>query len=200
MEIIDNFLVEKEFVALRDVITAPDFDWHFSPGNDETDEEISSPGLFTHIVHGEHEPFGHSSSCFRLLFCSLLSSVQFPGLGGVGVHIARIRINLNCKFPEPHKYMFHLDMSLGEPISAQWTTSILYINTNNGYTEFEDGTIVESVANRLVAFPANIKHRGVSQTDEETRILINFNYLREYMQDEAEDQFAEESPDNILYN
>jgi hypothetical protein len=177
MEIIDNFLAEKEFVALRDVITAPDFDWHFSPGNDELDEERSSPGLFTHIIHGETVPFGHSSSCFRLLFLSLLSSAPFPGLNGHGVHLARIRLNLNCKFPEPCKYQYHLDMTLDDHASVQWTTSILYINTNNGYTEFKDGTTVESVANRLVSFPANILHRGISQTDEETRILINFNYL-----------------------
>ena len=176
MKLIDNFLTEKEFVALRDVIMAPDFDWHFSPGNDETDEERSSPGLFTHIIHGENDPFGHSSSCFRLLFCSLLSSGQFPGLNGNGVNLVRIRLNLNCKFPEPCKYHYHLDMSLG-PAAERWTTAILYINTNNGYTEFENGTIVESVANRLVAFPAVWMHRGVSQTDEETRILINFNYL-----------------------
>jgi hypothetical protein len=178
MEIIDNFLVEKEFVALRDVITNPDFDWHFSPGNDETVEEISSPPLFTHIVHGDTTPFGHSSSCFRILFCSLLSSAPFPGMYGLGINSTRIRLNLNCKFPEPRKYHYHLDMSLGNA-SALWTTAILYINTNNGYTEFEDGTKVDSVANRLVTFPANTRHRGVSQTDEETRILINFNYLGE---------------------
>ena len=52
------------------------------------------------------------------------------------------------------------------------TTSILYINTNNGYTEIEDGTKVDSVANRLVSFPSNMEHRGISQTDEKTRILI----------------------------
>ena len=177
MEIIDNFLAEKEFVALRDVITAPDFDWHFSPGNVELDEERSSPGLFTHIIHGETVPFGHSSSSFRFLFCYLLHSAPFPGMYGLGLDSTCIRLNLNCKFPEPCKYHYHLDMSLG-PTAERWTTAILYINTNNGYTEFENGTIVESVANRLVAFPAVWMHRGVSQTDEETRILINFNYLR----------------------
>ena len=97
---------------------------------------------------------------------------------GLGINSTRIRLNLNCKFPEPRKYHYHLDMSLGNA-SALWTTAILYINTNNGYTEFEDGTKVDSVANRLVTFPANTRHRGVSQTDEETRILINFNYLGE---------------------
>ena len=48
---------------------------------------------------------------------------------------------------------------------------------NNGYSEFEDGTKVESVANRMVTFPANVKHTGTSCTDEKTRVVINFNYL-----------------------
>ena len=59
----------------------------------------------------------------------------------------------------------------------QWTTSIFYMNTNNGYTIFENGTKVESVANRMITFPANIKHTGTSCTDEKTRVVINFNYF-----------------------
>jgi hypothetical protein len=51
------------------------------------------------------------------------------------------------------------------------------VNTNNGYTKFEDGTKVECVANRLLTFPTNIKHCGASCTDEKTRVVINFNYL-----------------------
>ena len=60
----------------------------------------------------------------------------------------------------------------------QWTTSIFYVNTNNGYTKFEDGTKVESVANRMLTFPANMKHIGTSCTDEQTRVVINFNYFK----------------------
>ena len=44
-------------------------------------------------------------------------------------------------------------------------------------TKFEDGTKVESVANRFVTFPANIKHTGSTCRDEKTRDVINFNYL-----------------------
>ena len=58
----------------------------------------------------------------------------------------------------------------------EMTTGIYYVNTCNGYTEFEDGTIVNSVGNRFVSFPANTKHRGVSQTDTKARVVINFNY------------------------
>ena len=57
------------------------------------------------------------------------------------------------------------------------TTCIYYLNTNNGYTLFEDGSKIESVANRLVLFDANIKHAGTSCTDALYRAVINFNFL-----------------------
>ena len=69
---------------------------------------------------------------------------------------------------------------LTEDITSKLTTSIYYIGTNNGYTELENGQKIESVANRLVSFPANTSHRGVTQTDEQRRIVINFNYLKLY--------------------
>ena len=56
------------------------------------------------------------------------------------------------------------------------TTSILYINTNNGGTQFEDGTRVKSIANRVVTFDCSTKHAPVSCTDKKRRIVVNFNY------------------------
>ena len=58
-----------------------------------------------------------------------------------------------------------------------YTTAIFYVNSNNGYTEFENGAIVESEENRMVVFPAEMKHRGTSCTDKKIRVVINFNYL-----------------------
>ena len=51
------------------------------------------------------------------------------------------------------------------------------MNSNDGYTLFEDGTKVESVANRLVRFPASIKHTGTTCTNANRRVLINFNWF-----------------------
>ena len=56
-------------------------------------------------------------------------------------------------------------------------TAIYYVNSNDGYTLFEDGTKVESVGNRLVRFPTNIKHTGTTCTDANRRVLINFNWF-----------------------
>ena len=66
---------------------------------------------------------------------------------------------------------FHIDF----PIESE--TAILYINTNNGYTEFEDGTQVKSVENRVVIFNSNMLHTGRNCTDENVRVLINLNYF-----------------------
>ena len=51
------------------------------------------------------------------------------------------------------------------------------MNTCNGYTLFKDNTKVESVANRFVSFDSQLEHTGTSCTDENIRVLINFNYF-----------------------
>ena len=56
------------------------------------------------------------------------------------------------------------------------TTVAFYVNTNNGYTEFQIGAKVKSVANRAAIFDSNLVHGGHTATDQKTRVMINFNY------------------------
>ena len=70
-------------------------------------------------------------------------------------------------------------VEVGEEILDS-TTSIFYVNTCNGYTYFEDGSKVESVANRMVIFPNGTKHAGTTCSDRPGRIVINFNYHKYY--------------------
>ena len=51
------------------------------------------------------------------------------------------------------------------------------MNTNNGYTEFEDGTKVESVENRIVYFDGSIPHNSSTCTDQKVRAVISINYF-----------------------
>ena len=64
-------------------------------------------------------------------------------------------------------------------MSLNQQTAILYLNTNNGYTKFQQNGLqdVHSVANRLVTFYGGLKHAGASCTDENTRIVLNINYI-----------------------
>ena len=55
-------------------------------------------------------------------------------------------------------------------------TAILYLNTNNGYTKFENGEIVGSVENRLVLFDGNMQHAGTTCSDKRYRAVFNLNF------------------------
>ena len=93
--------------------------------------------------------------------------------------LIQIKANLRTRTPNIIENEFHVDLSFfSEEKRKQWTTSIFYVNTNNGYTKFEDGTQIESIANRLITFPANMEYTGTSCTDENTRVVINFNYFK----------------------
>ena len=82
----------------------------------------------------------------------------------------RIKANLAFKTPTHELTLYHTDYN-------DMKTATFYINTNNGYTEFESGVRVSSVANRVCIFDSNLKHRGVSHTEgDQQRIVVNFNY------------------------
>ena len=69
------------------------------------------------------------------------------------------------------RHGFHIDT---EEYSK---TSILYFNTNDGYTEFEKtGERVQSVANRIVTFDSSEKHLGTTCTNDYARLVLNINW------------------------
>ena len=167
----DNFLEKEVFVTLRDIITHDDFKWYYQPNQVHMSEEDENPGYFSHTIYGmnQHGPESSYWHSFEQVITELNP-----------IAIYHIRINLNTRMQRAFASDFHSDTeSAGFSNPEQWTTSILYINTNNGYTEFEEsGTKIESVANRMVSFPSHTRHAAAMQTDEQRRIVINFNYFR----------------------
>ena len=83
----------------------------------------------------------------------------------------KIKVNMNPRTPKIIEHGLHTDL----PYLCK--TGILYLNTNNGYTVFEDGTKVESVQNRFVSFDSNIKHSGSTCSNQKVRLVININYF-----------------------
>ena len=166
MKIEDNFLGQKEFDEIQTLMMGEEFSWYY---NDKIDyKEDTDKYQFTHTFY--RFDASQSSFCEKL---NLILEIIKP------VSLYRIKANLLTRTPTIVENTFHVDLLyLSEEKQKQWTTSILYVNTNNGYTKFEDGTKVESVANRLVTFPANMGHTGTSCTNEKTRVVINFNYFK----------------------
>ena len=165
MKIEDNFLKQEEFDKIQKLMGEPSpFPWFYADRivfEDDVDKF-----QFIHAFYDNHMPM----SPFSNELDSIINIIQ-------PFSIVKIRAKLLTRTPEIVESTFHVDIPLLEENLKQWTTSIFYINTNNGYTKFEDGTIVESVANRMLSFPANMKHCGTSCTNERTRIVINFNYF-----------------------
>ena len=170
IKIEDNFLGQKEFDELQTLMMGDGFVWSYSDGIDYGKE--LNKFQFTHVFYSDNVPeFAYIEKLTPIF--NKIKSMSFW----------RIKANLLTKTSNIIENAFHVDIGNLEDSPEklkQWTTSIFYVNTNNGYTKFEDGTIVESVANRLVSFPSNMKHTGTSCTDEKTRVVINFNYFSKY--------------------
>ena len=165
IKIEDNFLPQEAFNNIQSSLGPNNFPWFFSDNIDYVSDVDKFQ--FIHLFYDASAPTSD-----KLQILSPIIDVLDPFVLG------RIKANLLTKTPSIVENSFHIDLiNISEEKIKQWTTSIFYVNTNNGYTKFEDGSVVESVANRMVTFPANMKHTGTSCTDEKIRIIINFNYF-----------------------
>ena len=89
----------------------------------------------------------------------------------------RVKANLLTRTDEILQNAFHSDFDKHKKNYDNVKTAIFYLNTNNGKTIFEDGTRVESIANRLVTFDSNVNHTGTTCTDKIFRSVINVVYV-----------------------
>ena len=168
MEVIDNFLPSYHFRQIQDGVLSDGFPWYFNdlivlPDEDGYDDKAYQ---FTHCLF-TIERGGISSDRYPLF-----DIVQQK----LGVkRLDRIKLNLNPKTVFHRKGGYHCDNNLRD--TYQHTkTAVLYLNTNNGWTEFKKGGRVKSVANRIVIFDSNTEHTGVTCTNEKRRVIVNFNY------------------------
>ena len=178
MKIEDNFLDQKEFDNLQKRLMGDDFAWFYTDGIDYGIED--SNGVWSFPEEGDKNKFQFIHMFYtKATPCSPHYKELLPIFERIQlVSLWCIKANLLTKTPNIVENTFHVDNGdLKGKKLKQWTTAIFYVNTNNGYTKFEDGTKVESVANRMLSFPANMKHCGSSCTNEKRRIVINLNYF-----------------------
>ena len=116
------------------------------------------------LIHSFYQNYEIQSGFFKHLLV-VIDKLQIKSL-------IRIKANLYPKTDKIIEHDFHADFDFSHK------SGLYSLNTNNGFTIMEDGERIESVANRMLSFPANIKHCGTSCTDERRRIVINFNYFK----------------------
>ena len=175
MNVVDNFLDKSEYDTLYNHIigstVTQQFPWYFNSKKID-DVNIDYNFQFVHnvIQNGKID----SPVTFEVLK-PLLNKLKLKGL-------IRIKLNLTTKTSKIIKYPLHRDINVKDEKDIEqlkkdnYKIAIFYMNSNNGYTYFEDGKKVKSVANRLLKFDNVMLHSGTTCTDENQRVVININY------------------------
>ena len=88
------------------------------------------------------------------------------------ISLYRMKANIILRRSKIIEHGFHND------VKFKCRTGILYLNSNDGYTMFEDGTKIESIKNRFVSFDSNLKHSGTTCTNQKRRMVMNINYFQ----------------------
>ena len=166
-----QFLLAEQFSALHKVFSSLRFAWYYAPAQANWDKsysesDIETRGIFQHGVYVQHQKSYAFDACIPIIRKLGIRETQL------------LRIQANCLLPNEKPYYsdWHTDFP-DEENQLKFNTAVYHLGTNNGATEFKDGTIVKSEQNSLAEFTGTLLHRSKSQTDTKRRIILNFNYL-----------------------
>ena len=162
--VITNFAPKELHENINNIMSSPEFPWFYLPYVAEVEKVMTDEFYFTHTFYSSKTKSVNSASFDDIIvpICSIVLGKDMP--------LIRAKANLFTKRHKQMKYGFHTDYKFDKH-----TTLVYSVNTNNGYTEFKDGTIIPSIANQLLIFDGNMHHRSVGQTDIRNRMNLNIN-------------------------
>lgn len=170
----DNFLPHDQFTNLQTTILSRNgtFPWTLSNIVHSNEDSLVDPKFNYQFIHQLFDFEDDCKSSFLHLISPVIDKIK-PSL------FICAKINLRPSTESVVMSDYHRDFADEETISRS-TTSVFYINSNNGYTAFDTGKEdrVLSVANRLVTFPSSAWHAGASCTDAPYRAVLNLNYVK----------------------
>lgn len=164
-KIIDNFLPQEAFLEVQRNMLGPHIPWAYNSfivKDGSTAVEELHNYQFTHTFYKLH----NATTDWINVIAPVLDKIQPSAL-------VRIKANLmpRTDIHVLHEYHYDHDYFDGK-------IALFYVNTNDGYTIFEDGTKIESVENRLLIFNGDILHTGTTCTDQKVRCVINFMFYK----------------------
>ncbi len=159
-KIIDNFIPKEDFKLLQDIVFSNEIPWYFNK-NCSYENKDEPYFYFTHILFENKKP---NSEFYNVFNEKLISKLNPKGL-------ARVKLNCYPRTKELENHLPHKDFDYPNNV-------LLYsLNTCNGYTKLEDGSMIESIENRALFFNGQNLHNSTSCTNEKCRFNININYI-----------------------
>ena len=156
MNITDDTLEKEYFSMLQGVVMGHNFPWEYQARVANPWENNNEHFYF---VHRLYERFSPVSSFMQPLDDYLIKVLNVKS-------IIRARVLL---YPNQGKFIEH-DPHVDFEYSHN--AALLYFNDNDGYTKMEDGTKIESVANRNVIFDGSTSHNSTNCTTEKARFVL----------------------------
>ena len=154
----DNVLRKKNLTEIQGTLMSNNFPWYYAKSQKRNDNDSS------YLTHSFFHDKKINSDFFNIL--KPILNIMNP------TTLINIRANLILN-RRGNFSKYHIDIE-----NFKNTTAIFYVNTNNGCTQFKkDNKKIKCVENRLLTFDSTLYHKAISQTDTDTRIVINFNYL-----------------------
>ena len=117
-----------------------------------------------HFIHHFYDNDAPCSIYYKDFIAPILSGLD-------AITPLRVKANLHPRTTSLFQNHWHKDY----PVDHRG--AVYYLNSNDGFTVFEDGTKVESVANRLLIFDSYELHRSTTCTNAKGRFNINFNFF-----------------------
>jgi hypothetical protein len=170
VEIIDDFLDEEEFKYMEFMIMGDKFPWYYSSAINLNPDLAEEPKYDYQLFNTLYAAPTHVSDQFKLIN-AVIARIN-PRI------LLRAKINFAPANDRIIEQGMHQDVQVGEDLLDICTTAVLYFNTNNGYTKFENGETVSSIRNRFVSFPSKTFHTGSTCTDQKCRVVLNLNYIK----------------------
>jgi len=169
IKVYDDFLSKKDFEFVKDNMLGHQFPWHIGTVANPKKTSLLCDELdniqFCESIYKDCAPQGPEFAIVKPIISSSILRIAA---------IRRIKANITLRTPKIVMHGWHTDgMRDGE---QPFVVAIYYVNSNDGYTQFRDGTQVESIANRLAIFPSTMEHTGTTCTNTKFRCVINFNF------------------------
>ena len=157
MRIINNFLSEDTFKQLQSIVLSHQFPYFYSANTGIQGDY--SDFYFEHMLYEDQK---QSSNFFHSLLMPIIGQLNYD-------YLLRAKVNMYTKKDKEIYTSYHVDSN------ASHQVALFAFNTCNGFTSFEDGEKIPSVANQIAIFDGSRKHCSVAQTDENIRVNLNIN-------------------------
>lgn len=168
IKVIDNFLQGEELKKLHHLFDDFNIPWYFSSSSIYADkgyyDKDDKKFMFTHKFVHDEKIISDFYPVIEPMISKLKSIIDFN-------YIYRIKANL---YTDQNKHVEHTPHQDLHGLDKKYYTAIYFVNSNNGKTVVKDIKI-PSISNTIVLFDGDINHYGITQTDTQTRIVININ-------------------------